>query len=259
MNRSDEVRDFYERMPYPAPLTNLDEHRNLYKNQDRRRAEFHLMWPDRATAGKPGNPGRWLRYVAGRKVRTSRARCSNHGDRRQRHEPAVHARSSAQVQSGEISNCTNSRSRASAEIGRLFDQVVCTGVLHHLPDPDFGLRALRDVLQPNGAMRLMVYARYGRTGIYMMQEYCRLLEINASAADLRDLGATLETLPPDHPISGLLRRSEDFWRPKRWRTRSFIPKIAPTPSRSCMRGSTDAACPLDAGLSRRPTLLNAAW
>ena len=63
------------------------------------------------------------------------------------------------------------------EIGRSFDLVVCTGVLHHLPDPDRGLRALRDVLRPSGAMRLMVYARYGRAGIYMMQEYCRLLEI----------------------------------------------------------------------------------
>ena len=39
------VRDFYERMPYPAPLTSLDEHQALYKNPDRRRATFHLIWP----------------------------------------------------------------------------------------------------------------------------------------------------------------------------------------------------------------------
>ena len=100
------------------------------------------------------------------------------------------------------------------EIGRSFDLVVCTGVLHHLPDPDVGLRALRDVLRPSGAMRLMVYARYGRAGIYMMQEYCRLLGIEASAADLQTLRAALEALPADHPISGLLRRSKDFWRPE---------------------------------------------
>ena len=83
-----------------------------------------------------------------------------------------------------------------------------------MPDPDDGLRALRDVLRPSGAMRLMVYARYGRAGIYMMQEYCRLLEIKASATDLQSLGATLEALPADHPISGLLRRSKDFRRPE---------------------------------------------
>jgi hypothetical protein len=49
-------------------------------------------------------------------------------------------------------------------------------------------------------------------GIYMMQEYCRLLE--ASATDLKSLGDTLKTLPADHPISGLLSRSKDFRRPE---------------------------------------------
>ena len=63
-------------------------------------------------------------------------------------------------------------------------------------------------------MRLMVYARYGRAGIYMVQEYCRLLQIEASLTDLRTLRAALEALPADHPISGLLRRSKDFWRPE---------------------------------------------
>jgi len=38
-------------------------------------------------------------------------------------------------------------------------------------------------------MHVMVYAPYGRAGIYMMQEYCRLLGVSASAADLRDLGS----------------------------------------------------------------------
>ena len=63
-------------------------------------------------------------------------------------------------------------------------------------------------------MRLMVYARYGRAGIYMMQKYCRLLEISVSTADLQGLGGALKTLPEDHPISGLLRRSKDFLRPE---------------------------------------------
>jgi hypothetical protein len=87
-------------------------------------------------------------------------------------------------------------------------------VLHHLPDPEAGLRSLRDVLNPNGALRLMVYAPYGRAGIYMMQEYCRLLGITTSAKDLRDLSAALEALPADHPISAVLRRAKDFRRPE---------------------------------------------
>ena len=52
------------------------------------------------------------------------------------------------------------------ELGETFDQIVCTGVLHHLSDPDIGLRSLRDVLARDGAMHIMVYAPYGRAGIY---------------------------------------------------------------------------------------------
>ena len=47
----DKVRAFYERMPYPPPLDTLDEHRDLYKNSDRRRAQFHLLWPTEPMRG----------------------------------------------------------------------------------------------------------------------------------------------------------------------------------------------------------------
>jgi SAM-dependent methyltransferase len=96
-----------------------------------------------------------------------------------------------------------------AELGRRFDLVVCTGVLHHLADPDTGLGALRSVLKPGGAMYLMVYAPYGRTGVYMIQEYCRRLGIGTSEQEIRDLVASLEPLPQHHPLAPLLRGSRD--------------------------------------------------
>ena len=61
-----------------------------------------------------------------------------------------------------------------ADLG-LFDYIDCCGVLHHLPDAAAGLNALLSVLAPGGGMGLMVYAPYGRTGIYMLQEGLRLL------------------------------------------------------------------------------------
>ena len=99
------------------------------------------------------------------------------------------------------------------DLGRRFDQIVCTGVLHHLPDPDTGLRALRNVLMPDGAMHLMVYATYGRAGIYMMQEYCRLLRVGATEEELQDLGNTISALSSDHPIAGVARQAKDFRNP----------------------------------------------
>ena len=96
------------------------------------------------------------------------------------------------------------------ELETSFDQIVCTGVLHHLADPDAGLRALRGVLKPGGAMHLMVYAPYGRTGIYMLQEFCRRIGIHANDEGIRDLIAALTALPPGHPLENLLREAPDF-------------------------------------------------
>src|ERR1700761_1654100 len=56
-----------------------------------------------------------------------------------------------------------------------FDYIDCCGVLHHLPDPADGLRALLSVLAPGGGLGLMVYAPHGRTGVYMIQEALRRL------------------------------------------------------------------------------------
>ena len=56
-----------------------------------------------------------------------------------------------------------------------FDYIDCCGVLHHLDDPDSGLRALAAVLGPAGGMGLMVYGALGRTGVYPMQDMLRAI------------------------------------------------------------------------------------
>jgi hypothetical protein len=55
-----------------------------------------------------------------------------------------------------------------------------------------------------------VYAPYGRTGIYMLQEFCRRLGIQATDQGIRDLIAALGALPPGHPLEHLLREAPDF-------------------------------------------------
>jgi SAM-dependent methyltransferase len=96
-----------------------------------------------------------------------------------------------------------------AKLDQRFDLIVCTGVLHHLVDPDAGLRALQSVLRSEGAMYLMVYAPYGRTGVYMLQEYCRRLGIGISKEEIHDLNAVLKVLPEHHPLLATLRGSRD--------------------------------------------------
>ena len=41
------VKDFYERYPYPRPTDDLDNYRRRWQDQNRRRADFHLFWPDK--------------------------------------------------------------------------------------------------------------------------------------------------------------------------------------------------------------------
>ena len=47
-----------------------------------------------------------------------------------------------------------------------FDYIDSTGVLHHLPDPQAGFDALARAIAPGGGFGCMVYAPYGRTGVY---------------------------------------------------------------------------------------------
>jgi len=78
-----------------------------------------------------------------------------------------------------------------------FDYINCCGVLHHLPEPERGLDALLQVLAPDGALGMLLYAQYGRTGVYQMQSLLRLLSQpeDADAARIEMARATLAAVP----------------------------------------------------------------
>ncbi len=56
-----------------------------------------------------------------------------------------------------------------------FDYIDCCGVLHHLKEPDAGLAALTATLKPEGGLGIMVYAPFGRSGVYELQDALRSL------------------------------------------------------------------------------------
>lgn len=56
-----------------------------------------------------------------------------------------------------------------------FDYIDSCGVLHHLPDPQAGFKALAAQLAPGGGMGIMVYGTLGRTGVYHAQEMLRMI------------------------------------------------------------------------------------
>jgi SAM-dependent methyltransferase len=90
-----------------------------------------------------------------------------------------------------------------ATLGRHFDVIGCTGVLHHLADPVAGARALGGVLKPDGVMAVMLYAKHGRAGIEMVQQLFRRLGLGRDAASLAVVKETLARLPKTHPARAL--------------------------------------------------------
>jgi SAM-dependent methyltransferase len=206
---AEKVRAFYEHHPYPPPVDSLEKYRRLGQDRQGRQVDYHLFWPVRpyredlsiliagcGTSQAAKHALRWpAAQVTGIDFSETSVRCTEELKRK-------YNLTNLQV-------CQLPVDRVN-DLEMSFDQIICTGVLHHLADPDAGLRALRSVLKPDGAMHLMVYAPYGRAGIYMLQEFCRRIGIHANDEAIRDLIAALTALPPGHPLENLLRESPDF-------------------------------------------------
>ena len=94
-----------------------------------------------------------------------------------------------------------------------FDYINCSGVLHHLADPDLGLRVLLSALKPDGAIGLMVYGTIGRTGVYQMQSLMRMVNQSASGQELDDTRKIANTrdLLGSLPASNWFKASESLF------------------------------------------------
>jgi SAM-dependent methyltransferase len=78
-----------------------------------------------------------------------------------------------------------------------YDYIDCCGVLHHLEDPAAGMRALAGALAPGGGIGVMVYAPYGRTGVYPIQTALRMVSAGEPPAErLRFAKNAVAKLPP---------------------------------------------------------------
>jgi SAM-dependent methyltransferase len=205
---SDPVCEFYTDHPYPPPVENLDRARDMWQDENIHRAEYHLLWPGKEYRADldvlVAGCGTWqaakyaLCHPAARVVGIDLSPTSLEHTERLKQKYNL---TNLEVLQLPIENV--------GDLDQRFDHVICTGVLHHLVDPDAGLRALRSALRAEGAMYLMVYAPYGRTGVYMLQEYCRRLGVGTSRQELNDLTAVLKYLPEHHPLLSMLRGSRD--------------------------------------------------
>lgn len=205
----DVVSQQYESWVYPAPIEDLDEWlESSWQWFDPSHAH-RLMWPDRDYT-----PGMDI-LVAG--CGTNQAAI------------IAYTNPSARVVAVDVSNASLDHHRwlkdkydlANLELHQLpiervsaldrhFDLIITTGVLHHMADPEEGMRALAERLRPEGVLAVMLYANYGRIGVHLMQTVFKDLGLSQDEASLEIVRDALGQLSPLHPLASYLQIAPDL-------------------------------------------------
>jgi SAM-dependent methyltransferase len=89
-----------------------------------------------------------------------------------------------------------------------FDHINSVGVLHHLDNPQAGLKALAPLLAPGGILHLFLYADAGRWEIHRVQRALGLLGAGYGEEGLRLGRALLRELPEENRLR---QRHESRW------------------------------------------------
>ncbi|MXU65804.1 class I SAM-dependent methyltransferase [Oceanomicrobium pacificus] len=198
----DRVETQYELYPYPERDPE-DERRRLITGSPSDPVEVdhflfggHGDWrTDRRILVAGGGTGDGLIQLAQKMADTGRMPRITYLDMSRAARRIAEARAEIRGLSDHIDFVTGSLLDA-PEMGP-FDYIDCTGVLHHLPDPDAGFRALARALTPDGGIGMMVYAPYGRSGVYEMQPFFnRLLQDFPEEEKVGAARRILRNLPP---------------------------------------------------------------
>jgi SAM-dependent methyltransferase len=209
-----EVRNQYEALPYP-PCNPQDDHKRLVRTW----LEDLPMINHYCFAGKQSFQNGFRALVAGGGTGDATiflAEQLRHTDAHIVHLDMSTASIALAKERAQIRGLVNitwvhdsllNLPALAAELGT-FDYINCSGVLHHLADPDLGFKALLSVLKKDGAIGLMVYATTGRTGVYQMQELMRL--VNSEEADAQRKIANTRDLLASLPATNWFKRSEEL-------------------------------------------------
>ena len=95
-------------------------------------------------------------------------------------------------------------------LGRDFDMIVSTGVLHHMADPQVGMNAIASCLRPDGAMGIMLYAKYGRAGLELLQQFFRDLGLGQNESSIATVREAFSLLSPDHLVQPYLKMARNM-------------------------------------------------
>lgn len=207
--RADVVSEQYERWRYPEPIADLDTWvENNWQWFDPVHAH-RILWPDRdykpdldiLIAGCGTNQAAVFAYT-NRAAKVVAVDISRPSLRHQQYLKDKHGLSNLELHLLPIEELS--------ALGRDFDLVVSTGVLHHMADPKLGMKALADRLRPDGAVAVMLYARYGRIGVELLQSVFRDLGLQQDEPSVRIVKQMCSAVSQDHPVASYFKIAPDL-------------------------------------------------
>lgn len=97
------------------------------------------------------------------------------------------------------------------QLGRSFDLIESSGVLHHLDDPWVGWRVLLSLLRPGGTMRVGLYSELGRPGVIAGRALVAERGYRADPAGIRQFRETVIAGNFGPPLGDLIAKARDFF------------------------------------------------
>lgn len=95
-------------------------------------------------------------------------------------------------------------------LGKKFDYIECSGVLHHMADPEAGWRTLVSCLKSSGGMQIALYSKKTRIGIDAVRRYIKDKGYKPVPEDIRKLRADIAALSENDPLKDIMRM-RDFY------------------------------------------------
>lgn len=180
---SQAVRSQYEENPYPrwftlpqqGPVTlaeYLQQQIPEYAPPDMMSGELELLVAGSGTGQHPLSLAEMLSNVSVVAVDLSLASLAYAQRMARRHEIA-----NISFQQGDILQIS--------ALGRQFPVIECSGVLHHMKDPDAGLAALTGMLLPGGVMKLGLYSELARQWVVKARARIAELGLEPTAENIR--------------------------------------------------------------------------
>ncbi|MEB3981148.1 class I SAM-dependent methyltransferase [Mycobacterium sp. 663a-19] len=207
--RSDVVARQYDRWRYPPPIQDLEVYSKTNWEWFDPFRSHRILWPDREyrpdldilIAGCGANQAAVFAFT-NRAARVVGVDVSQSALDHQQYLKDKHGLHNLELHLLPIEELPALR--------RDFDLVVSTGVLHHLADPLAGMKALAGCLRRDGVIGVMLYAKYGRIGVELLESVFRDLGLSQDDTSLRLVKDAIAMLPAEHPVRSYLKVARDL-------------------------------------------------